>query len=168
MQKKRGRRPIIPPSFYSYDFESMAKKEKVAFMRVKLLALEQIKQGKGYREVARSFCVDETAIKKWVVRVVSQGPAGLRVAPGRGRKCKLKKCKIDEFKTAIQELQNKRNGGRINVADITAMANEKFGTNYKVKGMYSFLHSINMVWISARSKHPVHSQEAQDSFKKTL
>jgi len=168
MQKKKGRRPVIPQNFYSYDFVSMAKKEKVAFLRVKLLVLEQIKQGKGYREVARSFCVDETAIKKWVVRVASQGPAALRVAPGRGRKCKLSKGKIDEFKAAIQELQNKRSGGRINVADITAMANEKFGTNYKVKGMYDLLHRINMVWISARSKHPVHNPKAQESFKKTL
>ena len=99
MQKKKGRRPVIPQNFYSYDFVSMAKKEKVAFLRVKLLVLEQIKQGKGYREVARSFCVDETAIKKWVVRVASQGPAALRVAPGRGRKCKLNKGKIDEVMT---------------------------------------------------------------------
>lgn len=168
MQKRRGRRPIIPQDFYSYDFAAMAKKEKVAFLRVKLLVLEQIKQGKGYREVAKSFCVHETAIKKWVIRVVSQGPAALKVAPGRGRKCKLNKSKIGEFKAAINELQNKRCGGRINVADITAMANEKFGTNYKVKGMYDLLHRIGMVWISARSKHPAHNAGAQEAFKKTL
>jgi len=42
MQKKKGRRPIIPQNFYLYDFASMAKKEKVAALRVKFLVLEQV------------------------------------------------------------------------------------------------------------------------------
>jgi len=168
MQRKKGRPPIIPQEIYQYDFASMAKREKIAPMRVKLLVLEQIKRGKGYREVAKIFDVDETAIKKWVIRVVTEGIDGLKIKPGRGRKCKLDKEKIGEFKEAIQELQSKRSGGRINVSDITKMANEKFGTSYKVKGMYDLLHRINMVWISARSKHPSHNAAAQEAFKKTL
>lgn len=168
MQKKTGRPPIIPNEIYTYDFAALAKKESVASLRVKFLVLEQIKQGKGYREVAKTFGVDETGIKKWVIRVAAEGLAGLKIKPGRGRKCKLDKSKIEEFKTAIQELQDKRSGGRINVSDITHMANEKFGTSYKVKGMYDLLNRINMVWISARSKHPAHNSLAQEVFKKTL
>jgi transposase len=53
------------------------------------------------------------------------------------------------------------------VSDITKMANEEFGTTYTVKGMYDLLHRINMVWISARSKHPSHNAAAQEAFKKT-
>ena len=79
----------------------MAKHEKIAPIRVKLLVLEQIKQGKGYREVAKIFDVDETAIKKWVIRVVAEGIDGLKIKSGRGRKCKLDKEKIGEFKEAI-------------------------------------------------------------------
>lgn len=168
MQKKKGRPPVIPQEIYQYDFASMAKQEKIAFLQVKLLVLEQIKRGEGHREVAKIFDVDETAIKKWVIRVVAGGIDGLKIKPGRGRKCKIDNEKFGEFKEAIRELQNKRSGGRINVSDLTKMANEKFGTSYKVKGMYDLLHRINMVWISARSKHPSHNAVAQEAFKKIL
>jgi transposase len=168
MQNKQGRPPVIPQKLYEYDFAAAAKKEKVAFCRVKLLALEQIKLGHGYRETAKTFGVHETAIKNWVLRVAEEGLSGLKLKPGRGRKKRLQQNQVEAFKKAVIELQNKRSGGRINVADITKMANEKFKLSYKVKGMYWLLHSINMVWISARSKHPSHNAIAQEAFKKTL
>jgi len=167
-KKKKGRPPVIPQKIYEYDFAEAAKNEKVARNRVKLLVLEQVKDGKGYREVSKIFKVHETSVKTWVMIVVKEGLIGLKLKPGRGRKSKLKKDKIVEFKAAISELQKNRPGGRINVADITKMANDKFGTTYKVKGMYALLHKIDMVWISARSKHPAHNAAAQEAFKKTL
>jgi transposase len=168
VQKKIGRPPIIPQAIYIYDFALHAKHEKKPLKRVKLLALEQIKKGNGYREVASMLGVHETAIKKWVIRVAADGLSGLEIKAGRGRKSKLDPSKIEEFKMAVQDLQKKRSGGRINVQDITEMANEKFGTSYTTKGMYDLLHRINMVWISARSKHPSHNAAAQEAFKKTL
>jgi transposase len=168
MQNKKGRPPVIPQEFYAYDYVSAAKKENIARYRIKLLAMEQIKKGKGYREVSKIFNVHETTIKIWVKLVVKEGLNGLKLKKGRGRKPKLKKNCLADFKSAIAELQNTRSGGRINVADITKMANERFNTTYKVKGMYGFLHKIGMVWVSARSKHPSHNSEAQQAFKKTL
>lgn len=168
MLKKKGRPPIIPQKIYEFDFTSSAKNERVASIKVKLLILEQIKQGKGYRETSKIFNVHETAIKRWVDIVEKEGLNGLRLKPGRGRKPKLKKENISDFKIAIEELQNNRSGGRINASDITKMANEKFGASYKVKGMYSLLNKIGMVWISSRSKHPAHNNAAQEAFKKTL
>ena len=168
MQNKKGRPPVIPQIIYEYDFATAAKRENVARYRVKLLALDQIKQGKEYREVSKIFKVHETAIKNWGIRVAKEGLSGLKDKPGRGRKCMLQKDQVAEFKDSIYELQGLRFGGRINVADITEMANEKFETFYKVKGMYDLLHRINMVWISARSKHPGHNAVAQEAFKKTL
>jgi transposase len=168
MQNKKGRPPVIPQIVYEYNFAAAAKRENVARYHVKLLALNQVKQGKGYREVSKIFKVHETAIKNWVIRFAKEGLSGLKDKPGRGRKCMLQKDQVAEFKDSIYELQSLRSGGRINVADITKMANEKFGTSYKVKGMYDLLHRINMVWISARSKHPSHNAIEQEAFKKTL
>jgi transposase len=169
MQKKKNGRPrIIPQKFYEYDFKEAAKTEKNARIKVKLLVLEQIKKGREYIEAARIFNVDQTIIKQWVMRVALEGLIGLKTKPGRGRKQKLKQDQAAEFKKEIHKLQEQRSGGRINVADITNLANEKFGTTYKVKGMYGLLHKLGMVWISARSVHPAHNQAAQDAFKKTL
>ena len=168
VKKKKGRPPVIPQEFYKYDFAEKAKNENNGRLKVKLLVLEQIKKGHGYCEAAEIFDVDHTIIKQWVVRVAKEGLDGLKLKEGRGRKPKLPKDQTSKFKAAIVELQKNRSGGRINVADITKMANEKFGTTYAVKGMYALLHKIGMVWISARSVHPAHNQTAQDAFKKTL
>jgi len=167
MKSKKGRPPTIPQEFFKYNFEAAAKNNDTRVC-VKLLALDQIKNGMGYREAGKIFHVHETTIKEWVIRFANEGLDGLKLKPGRGRKRQLKDDQVEDFKKAIKELQAKRSGGRINVADITKMANEKFGLSYKIKGMYHLLHSINMVWISARSKHPAHNATAQESFKKTL
>lgn len=167
MNNKKGRPPVILREIYDYDFASESKKEKNRSYKVKLLALEQIKRGKGYRETSKIFNVNETSIKNWVKRVAYEGIEGLKLKDGRGRKPKLENSSVEDFKLAIAELQTNRSGGRINVADITKMANERFGTTYKVKGMYGLLHKIGMVWVSARSKHSAHDSFAQASFKKT-
>ena len=168
MLGKKGRPPVIPEAIYQHDFATLAKKEKDARLRVRYLALEQIKTGKGYRETAQMFQVHEITLKNWVEKIATEGVSGLQEKPGRGRKCQLPKDLIESFKEAINELQTKRKGGRINVADITIMAKEKFGLNYTIKGMYYLLHSIKMVWITARSKHPAHNPGVQDAFKKTF
>jgi transposase len=167
-EKKKGRPPVIPQEFYRHDFKAAAKTEKIARYRVKFLALEQIRQGAGYREVAAIFNVHETMVKKWVNWVVAYGLKGVYDEPGRGRKPQLPATKLSDFKNAVIELQKKRPGGRINAKDIVEMTNQKFGTNYKMKSIYDVLHKADLVWISSRSIHPAHNAEAQEAFKKTF
>ena len=168
MKKKTGRQPKIPKEFYEFDYAAAAKIEQSAHVRVKLLALAQVKLGKAYNETAAMFQIHEKSVKAWMTRVVEEGVEGLKIKAGRGRTPILSPCKIDEFKQAIELLQDQRSGGRINVSDITQMAKEKFGAAYKEKGMYDLLHRINMVWISARSVHPSRNPAQQEAFKKTL
>jgi len=45
------------------------------------------------------------------------------------------------------------------------MLADEFNCCYTLSGVYTLLDRLNIVWISARSKHPKHSEEAIEQFK---
>jgi transposase len=75
---------------------------------------------------------------------------------------------VTQIKEGILALQKTRTGGRIRGKDVQKYLLEKWGIAYKKSAVYDFLKSINLVWISARSKHRAGDHVAQDAFKKTL
>lgn len=81
MKKRRGKKPQIPEKFYELDFAAAAKSESVGHIREKFLALEQIKVGEPFQKVAKIFNVDRATVKAWVLKVVSEGFAGLETKP---------------------------------------------------------------------------------------
>lgn len=169
MQKiKIGRPQKIPQSFYEYNFAAEAKRALSAEIKMKLLALNQLQSGAYYHDVTKMFQVHKLSVKNWMKRFLDNGLEGLKNKSGRGRKSRFPANLYKDFKQAIIDLQATRPGGRINVADITKMAQEKFGIFYSTKGMYKILHRIDMVWISSRSVHPSRNEAAQEAFKKTL
>jgi hypothetical protein len=49
-----------------YDFSLLAKKEKHARTRIRLLGLDHLKKGKTARETAEFLCVHENSVKRWL------------------------------------------------------------------------------------------------------
>ena len=87
---------------------------------------------------------------------------------GRGQKPRLPKEKEDEFKLALDELHESKNGVRVSVEDIQSLLADKFDCNYSRSGVYTLLDRINIVWTSVRSKHPKHSADTINQFKETF
>lgn len=69
------------------------------------------------------------------------------------------------FIILLDDMQENRKGGRITVFDIQNLLSDQFDCCYSISGVYALLDRLNIVWISGRSKHPKHSQEAIDQFK---
>lgn len=153
-------------SIQIYDFQSTYKMERNAKIKVKLLALAHLQNGKSLKEVAAVVFYTEKTIKGWLNRFVEFNYEGLIEKPGRGRKPRLPVTEEENFKDAIDELSDNVKGGSIDAEDIQKLLLEKFDCNYSLTGVYTLLDRLNIVWITARSKHPKSSQEAMEEFKR--
>lgn len=151
-----------------YDFKLEYKRERDPLIKIKFQALHHLQSGKLLKDVADIVLYDEKAIRSWVRRFVNFDYEGLLEKKGRGQKPRLPKDKEDEFKDELDKLHEVRKGGRVTVDDIQKLLLEKFDCNYSRQGVYTLLDRINIVWISGRSKHPKHSQDAIEDFKETF
>jgi len=148
-----------------YDFKAEYKRERDPVIKIKLLALHHLQSGQLLKEVADIILYDEKAIRRWIRAFVDYDYEGLIEKEGRGQKPRLPKEQEEAFADALDTLQEERNGGRITVDDIQKLLVEKFDCNYSRQGVYTLLDRLNIVWISGRSKHPKHSEEAIENFK---
>lgn len=161
-----GRKLILPKTVDEHDFTLLAKKEKNARTRIRLLGLNHLKKGKTARETAELLCVHENSVKRWLKNFSKYGLEGLKEKVGRGAKRKVPKEQEEAFRDSIIELQAKRKGGRIRGSDVLTLMKEKLGINCSLDTAYESLKRANFVWITSRSKHPNSNPEEQDDFKK--
>jgi len=151
-----------------FDFKLEYKHEQNPLIKIKLLALHHLQSGKFLKDVAEMVLYDEKAVRRWIRRFIAYDYEGLIEKKGRGLKPRLPKDQEEAFKDALDDLYEQKNGGRVSVDDMQNLLADKFDCNYSRSGVYTLLDRINIVWITGRSKHPQHSQEAIDQFKETF
>jgi transposase len=64
---------------------------------------------------------------------------------------RLPKTQEEAFRQAVEQLQDRRGGGRVRGEDIRQLLAEQFDVTYTLNGVYELLKRLDMVWISARS-----------------
>jgi transposase len=156
------------PQIQEYDFKSEYKRERNPLIKIKFLALHHLQSGRLLKDVADTILYDEKAVREWLRRFVDFDYEGLIERNGRGQKPRLPKEREEEFKDELDKLHEEKNGGRVMVEDIRKLLLEKFDCNYSRRGVYTLLDRLNIVWITGRSKHPKHSEEAIENFKSTF
>jgi transposase len=157
----------MPPELGEPDFATLVRQELDARVRLRLLALWHLREGKTHREVGAMLKVHEKTVLTWLRRFRAGGVAGLAERPGRGAKRRLGADQEPRLKALIDEAQAQRSGGRLTGEEIRGLVAEHFGVTYSLNGLYNLLHRAGLSWISARSKHPQRDPEAQAGFKKT-
>jgi hypothetical protein len=78
------------------------------------------------------------------------------------------KTQEEAFRQAVEQLQDRRGGGRVRGEDIRHLLDEQFGVVYTLNGVYELLKRLDMVWISARSVSPNANPARQAEFKKNF
>ncbi|MCK5081312.1 MAG: IS630 family transposase [Candidatus Omnitrophica bacterium] len=151
-----------------YDFLSTYKVEQNARIKIKLQALHHLQLGKSIKEVSSITFYNEKSVRHWICMFVVFDYEGLIDREGRGRKPRLGKSEEEVFRERLDELQESMSGGRVTVYDIQELLADEFNCCYSRSGVYALLDRLNIVWISGRSKHPKHSQEAIDQFKESF
>lgn len=149
------------------DFLKLYKENSKHPYIIRILALAKIQEGWALVHVARMVNKSQPTIREWIRRYEGGGLEHLfRIEKGRGPKARL--ASTAQVKEAIQDLNNKRNGGRNTAKDIQRMIKETFNVELSQRGVYHLLDRLKFSWITARSIHPQAKQEEQEKFKKTF
>jgi transposase len=149
------------------NFEELYKKNGQQRYGIRLLALAKIQAGITEKDVCKILGKTPKTIRTWRRLYEAEGLEGLlSLKAGRGRKARIP----DEptLKAEIIDLQKNLPGGRVKCQTIVDMVAQKYGVLYSQPGMYHLLERLGFSWITARSKHPKQSPEAQEEFKKKI
>lgn len=148
------------------DFHALAKKTSNARMRLRYLALAHFKEGQSRYQIARYLKVSSTSVNAWVKAFLEQGLDGLQEKPHTGRPSVLTEKQRAELARYIEQSAIKKDGGRLQGADIQAYILQHFDVKYELSNVYRLLHKLGFSWITSRSKHPKQCQAKQEAFKK--
>lgn len=163
----QGKPAELPEGLADYNFGKLAKQERNARVRLRLLGLAHLRNGHTITATAKMCQVERSTVYDWIKRFKQGGFEALKEQAGRGAKPKLPREQHLVFREAVLELQNQREGGRIKGLDVMRLMEEKLGIKCSLDTVYRALAKVDLVWISARSRHPKTDFAAQDAFKKT-
>jgi len=163
-----GRKLNLPTELSNYDFAALSKRESDPKVRLRLLALHHFKSGKSATDIGEILQMQRQTATKWLTRFATYGLSSLKDKKRSGRPSLIPKDKLDELNQKILSLQKSRHGGRVIGRDIEELIATEYGICLGKDTVYSILKKMNLVWISARSKHPNKDDIAEIDFKKTL
>jgi transposase len=164
----RGRKAQPIPGLAEHDFAKLAKTEKNARQRIRFLAFAHIVEGKSFSETARIVKVFPRTVITWVSKFRKNGINALKEQSGRGRKRRIEKKDEEAIGNVVEEMQSKREGGRIRGSDVHKIIEARYGVNLSNGSLYRVLHRAGLSWITGRSQHPKADIGMQEDFKKTL
>ncbi len=162
------RTPTLPDDFNSHDFEKLYKSASNPREKMRLLGFIHLQAGKTYTEIGRLLRVKRQTVSDWLTNFIRKGLEGLKDAPRSGPPTKLRPGDELCFLQAVIELQENREGGRATGEDVRKMLRERFGAEYTLSGVYDLLKRLDIVWITARPKHPKSDPKVQEEFKKNF
>ena len=124
-----------------HNFAKLSKTEPKPKVRLRLIMMEHLKQGRTVKETAQSLLVSDITVRRWYTRYQSEGLCGLHDKPKSGCPFKLAVSEHENFKACLITLQEERKGGRVTGEDIRQLLSDEFGVNYALSGVYDLLHN---------------------------
>ncbi|MCK6650637.1 MAG: IS630 family transposase [Bacteroidia bacterium] len=150
---------------HGFDFLASYKVERDPRIKIKLLALHHLQNGKSIQDVSEITLYNSKSVKSWLENFIAFDYEGLIEREGRGRKPRLPCEEEESFKTELCKMQDSKPGGSLGATEIRTMLADQFDCCYSRSGTYALLDRLNLVWITGRSKHPKSSQEAIELYK---
>mgnify|MGYP000265039919 FL=1 len=162
-------RPIkLPLDFDKYDYAGLSKKESNHKNKIRLLAMSNIKDGMSLQDTGKVLKTPWKTIQTWLQNFRKYGISSLYV-----KTTKYKPPKITEevkvwISNFMKTLYSNQVGGSITGKQLLCLVKQHFAIECCLQTIYNTLHSLNLSWISCRSKHPRSDIEVQELYKKTL
>jgi len=154
----------IETDLTEWDLAELAKAEKDARVRQRILAIRLIVMGRTVPQAAPIVGLRERQVRNWVHRFTAEGLNGLRDRPRPGQPKHLPSRCEEPFKTRIRRPPQ----GRIwRGADLQRLLKEEFQADYSMSGVYFLLHRLGFSSLAPRPLHPQTDKKAQEDFKKT-
>jgi transposase len=157
-----------PTGFNNINFQRYYQTTPCARGRMRCLAMVHLQKGKSIKEVSEIIQQSRVAISQWLGWLREEN--GLEritgYVKGRGRKTKLSGVDDETIRRTIEQASETRNGGRMTGREIQQIIKEKWNVDYALSSVYTLLDRLNLVWITARSRHPLMNSATQEEFKK--
>ena len=160
--------PEVLLQLQKYNFDLLARQDPSGRRRLRYMALAHIKDGKSASETALALRVTPRAVTQWLKWFVDEGLDRVAEIPHYWSSQRLPKAQEEAFRQAVEQLQDRRGGGRVRGEDIRQLLAEQFDVAYTLNGVYELLKRLDMVWISARSVSPNADPAKQAEFKKNF
>jgi transposase len=158
----------LPSNFYNYDFNILYKSEQNPKNKIRLLAMLHLQEGKSLQSISEALKTPYPTIHTWLQNFRKNGLKGLYIKTTRYKVPKI----TDDIKNWIAEFMKKlyssEVGGSITGKQLLSIVKKHFNVECCLQTIYNTLHSLNLSWISCRSKHPKSDLEVQELYKKTL
>jgi transposase len=136
-------------------------------MRVRLLSVAHFKAGKKITDEPRTLNVARSMVNEWVANYFKAVVSGLESKKPSGRRSLLSSQQKTELNDYIKKQSQSASGGHLNGEMLQTYIQHAFSISYHQNSIYKLLKSLNITWMTSRSKHPKQSEEAQENFKKT-
>lgn len=150
------------------NFEKMSRTEAYPNVRLRLLGLHHLINGKTRIEAAAAVGKTDEWLRLWILRYSEGGYEKLKDRPKSGHPTYLTPEQEQELVSELMRLQDEKNGGRTTAKDILEFIKLKYKVEYKKDSIYDLLERLGMSWVSSRSKHPKMDVQAQKKFKQTF
>ena len=126
----------LPESLYDHDFVRLARQEKHACTRERLLGMAHLQKHGSLTRTAEALFVNITTVQNWINRFRQDGLTGLQEKQRSGRPHKLTNDQLQQLPSLLDELASKKVGGRVKGEDIQAKIKEQFGISYHLSSLY--------------------------------
>lgn len=144
----------------------LARAEKDARKKMRILAIAHFLDGKNRTEIAAILHMSRRIINDWVQRYLNQGLQGLESKKPKGRSSYLSQEQQAQLCRYVEEQSQRDTGGRLTGESIHKYIEDNFSVTYHPNAIYTLLKKLGFSWITSRSKHPKQSEQAQEEFKK--
>jgi transposase len=157
----------LKKSFTSDQLYKIAKKEKDAKVRSRILGIAASLEGKSRTQAAKIAGLNLNIFRIWIKRYNENGLEGLRSIKQTGRPKKLSPEKQEILRQKILNGADFEKDGRIRfrLLDIQDYLRTDHQIDHCQSSIWYILKDLGLSWISVRPKHPKTTDEAIQEFK---
>ncbi|MBY5947384.1 helix-turn-helix domain-containing protein [Photobacterium rosenbergii] len=128
----------------SINFHQLARKEKNAQKRIRLLALAHFKDGKNRSEIARSLKVSRSSVNNWVSRFIKLGLEGLEDKPRSGRPSTLSEEQVKRLQQYIELWNDEHEDIKLTGVDINSYIKREFDVEFEPSHIYRLIKKLEL------------------------
>jgi len=147
------------------EVKRLLKFEKRARVKVRYLTILHFLEGKSKADIAVYLKVARGGMKTWVASYLNNGLDSLKDHSNPVRPVKLTPIQLQSLAKFVELNAIGDKGGRLQAKDVGEYIYNEFNVQYQRRNIYRLLHHLGFSWITSRSKHPKHNEEAQRLFK---
>lgn len=137
-----------------------------ASLKLRYLAVQKFHEGHSRTAIAKILNVSRRLVNEWITKYLSGGFDALVLKLATGQPSRLTNEQKKQLKEYVLKHAVKDQGGRLMGKDIQKYIHDTFGVKYEVRNIYRLMKTLEIVWITSRSKHPKQDLDAQEAFKK--